>query len=533
MIKPGDVINQRYRIIRLLGEGGMGAVYEAENTGVGRKVALKFLRSEFARNQEVLERFQREARAAGAIGHDNIIDVIDVGVHDDAPFMVLEYLRGQSLRDRIENTTDVMSPSSACYIMGQVLSALGAAHDAGIVHRDLKPDNVFLVSKNNVHDFVKLLDFGISKFSGEKAEGKSLTQTGALIGTPYYMAPEQALAKRDIDHRADLYSAGVMLYQMVTGVLPFDAESQAELLMQIIYQPNGIKPPRELRPDLPPEFEAVILKAMSKDKTQRFENAASFAAALAPWGATSAVQVPEKTGQFKLPSNPNANQYNTVTPVTWQKDTPASTAATALQVPRRRSRGLLYAGGGAAVLLVGAGIMLVTQMHGAVPVPSSAIVAPHPATQNQASLETSATTQTQAQAPEQNQPSATASFDLQNLPPDAVITVDGATVVSPHLTFPRGSVHSIRVTAPGKEPFETSVTAERDVSLMVAMATASENQANSQPAAQGNSTNNSQNTAQTGTPNTGTSNPGSRPTRPSTRPGHSTRPNLQFNPRFN
>jgi len=245
-LQAGQIIEGKYRIVRLLGEGGMGAVYEGENVRIHRRVAIKVLHSAVASNVDAVQRFEREAQAAGRIGSDHIVEVIDLGnLPDGDRFMVMEYLDGESFSQRIQGRGR-LSPAEASGIMIQLLEGLAAAHGAGIFHRDLKPDNVYLLrSKKGQGDFVKILDFGISKFNKlNKDSGMSMTRTGAVMGTPYYMSPEQAKGSKDMDHRSDLYSAGVMLYEAITGQVPFNAETFNELIFKIVLETPA--PPQQL-----------------------------------------------------------------------------------------------------------------------------------------------------------------------------------------------------------------------------------------------------------------------------------------------
>jgi serine/threonine protein kinase len=263
----GKSIGGRYLVRSLLGEGGMGAVYEAEHIALGRSVAVKVLHSAQALKKEAIRRFQQEARAAGAIGHPNICGVTDLGALDDgSPYMVMERLVGETLADRVSSERGLPF-EDVIDILVQVLSGLVAAHEQRIVHRDIKPENVFLTARVGCPPLVKLLDFGVSKVMGEPVPGSrqddlTLTRTGMVMGTPYYMAPEQARGERDIDARVDLYACGVMMYESLTGKRPFSASNYNALLVQIL---SGT--PRsacDLRPALPATYGAVIEKAMAR-----------------------------------------------------------------------------------------------------------------------------------------------------------------------------------------------------------------------------------------------------------------------------
>jgi len=276
--KVGMVLQDRYRIVRKIGEGGMGAVYEGEHVLIKRRVAIKCLHSQFATNPEIVARFHREALAATSIGHQNIIEVTDMGRFDDGSvFMVLEFLLGRDWSDDIDN--DGAQPlGKTLHILDQVCDALTAAHAKGIIHRDLKPENIYLIERGNDPDFVKVLDFGISKFKDTAGGGKGMTQTGTTLGTPYYMAPEQAQGKKDIDNRADIYSLGVILFQALTGQYPFDDESYPMLVLKICTEPPP--PLRLYRPDLPEELELLCAKLLAKDPNERFPDCESLKAAL-------------------------------------------------------------------------------------------------------------------------------------------------------------------------------------------------------------------------------------------------------------
>jgi serine/threonine-protein kinase len=263
--RVGLVVADRYRIARVLGVGGMGGVYEAEHLLIGKKVALKCLHREYARDRDIVERFKREARAATLIGNDHIIDVTDMGdLPDGAPFLVMEYLAGKPLAAVCEQGP---MPIRRCvHIARQICSALGAAHDKGIVHRDLKPENVFLVERNGDPDFVKVLDFGISKMHSSGVD-KGLTRTGMAMGTPSYMSPEQAQGSKSVDHRTDIWALGVILYEMLAARRPFDADSYPLLLMNIVA--TDPDPIAWYRKDLPPGLADLVMRCLIKDQGTR------------------------------------------------------------------------------------------------------------------------------------------------------------------------------------------------------------------------------------------------------------------------
>jgi len=269
----------RYRIVRKLGEGGMGAIYEAEHELIGRKLAVKCLHKQFSQDSEVVERFKREARAATMIGNEHIIDVTDMGEFaDSTPFIVMEYLDGREFAEVIEKDGP-LSIGRTVHIITQVCDALAAAHTKGIVHRDLKPENIFLVSRRGRADFVKVLDFGVSKIreSAEKIQG-SLTRTGITMGTPHYMSPEQAQGLRDTDHRTDLYALGVITYLALTGEVPFDGDTLPALMVKVMT--SEPMPMGAYRMDIPEGLEDIVQKMLCKRAADRFSSAEEVASAL-------------------------------------------------------------------------------------------------------------------------------------------------------------------------------------------------------------------------------------------------------------
>lgn len=282
--RVGAVVGGKYRIKRLLGHGGMGSVYKAENTTIGRTVAVKILHPHLADDGVTLARFQREARAAAGVEHPHVVDVLDMGLDKGgAPFIVMEYVRGKSAA-RILREVEQWDIRRACRVVGQVLDALHVVHLRGIVHRDLKPENILLTTVEGRTDYVKLFDFGVATFM-ESAQSASheLTPTGRAMGTPYYASPEQLAGLSRRDPRIDVYAVGVVLYELLCGSRPFTAEAFVELCRQVLE--DDPPPMKVFRKDVPPALEALVRRAMDKRLEDRVQSARAFLEALVPFGA--------------------------------------------------------------------------------------------------------------------------------------------------------------------------------------------------------------------------------------------------------
>jgi len=278
----GTLIQDKYKVLRKLGEGGMGAVYEGEHTLIGRRVAIKLLHPELSERPTLVKRFQREARAATAIGNKHIVEVTDMGeLADGTVFMVLEYLDGRDLLKDLHETGP-MPFSRVVPIMAQVCSALHAAHAKGIVHRDLKPENIFLIEDDDNPDFVKVLDFGVAKFMSSDSNESSITRTGFAIGTSAYMSPEQAQGLKKVDHRSDIFALGTILYLLLAGRLPFQGETPLKVMMSIC---NDIPSPlSKYRGDLPDGIQTVIDIMLEKAPENRYPDCHAVMEALRPFG---------------------------------------------------------------------------------------------------------------------------------------------------------------------------------------------------------------------------------------------------------
>jgi eukaryotic-like serine/threonine-protein kinase len=274
----GQLIGERYKIIRKLGEGGMGEVYVAEHIHIEKRVALKLLRPEVLSNQEAVQRFRQEARSASSIGHENIIQIDDFGTLPDGRiYMAMEYLQGAPLNDILAR--EVVPLPRALDILIQTARGLAAAHAKGITHRDMKPENIYVTNRDG-KEVPKILDFGIAKVSGGDT-AQNLTVAGTIFGTPFYMAPEQAMGGK-MDHRVDVYAMGIILYEIFTGTVPFKAETFMGILTQHITQPPV--PPSQMAAQngrvCPPELENIILKAMRKEPADRYQTMNELTSAL-------------------------------------------------------------------------------------------------------------------------------------------------------------------------------------------------------------------------------------------------------------
>jgi serine/threonine-protein kinase len=376
-----DVVGS-YRIIGKIGAGGMGAVYVAEHTLLGRQAAIKVLQREMSHRQDLVTRFFNEARAATAVKHPGIVEIYDFGYHTDgSAYIVMEYLEGETLASRLRRTGPL--PAARAAALGrQVAGALGAAHARGIIHRDLKPDNIFIVRDPDIADGerTKMLDFGIAKLAAGDQSGISKTRTGEVMGTPAYMSPEQSKGAGNVDARTDLYSLGCILFEMVCGRPPFVAEGGGEVMAQHIFAP--VPAPSSITP-VTPQLEQFLLRALAKDPAHRFQSAEEMSAALQM--AVPPGSLPHVNAPIQVPSR------GPFAPVPTQQTTLSAANSAARIAPPSRKRVLIASVVAVVGLASGATAVAISQRVAgsatmakvpevASPVPKAHVPAPRPST---------------------------------------------------------------------------------------------------------------------------------------------------------
>jgi serine/threonine protein kinase len=372
----GLVLSDRYRIVRKLGEGGMGAVYQAEHALIEKRIALKVLFPELTRRTDLVARFLQEAKAASRIGHENVIDISDFGQSPEGlVYIAMEYLDGLDLGQLLKQSGPQPWPRARAILM-QIAKALRAAHEHGIIHRDMKPENVFLIQREGRPDFVKVLDFGIAKSVNEDGDAPRLTQAGMIFGTPEYMSPEQAQGQTP-DHRVDVYATGCLMYHLLTGSVPFTADNFMGILTKHMLEP--VVPPRRRAPSLriPADVEAVCLRALEKDRDKRWQDMDQLYRALGAAGGE-----PFEASGVYTPSA--ALRYPTLTPTPRPREGRVEAAASPAPSTSptgghfederpvvRKSAGLKLGGAVVAVVIVGAIVMLALGRSSRTAMPSS------------------------------------------------------------------------------------------------------------------------------------------------------------------
>jgi len=461
---PQGLVAGKYRLSRLLGRGGMGSVWEGLHTTLGTRVAVKFIDAEYAESPEARSRFENEARAAATLRSKHVVEVYDHGVMTDGrPFIVMEFLEGEPLDKRLDRFGR-LAPKDTARILHQVCRALSKAHAASIVHRDLKPENVFLVwDDEDGADIAKVVDFGIAKFTDAALGPSSATRTGSVLGTPYYMSPEQARGLRSVDHRSDIWSLGVIAYRCIVGALPFEGEAIGDLLVKLCTAPVPV--PSQLVPDVPPGFDAFIQRALSRDPAERFQTSQEFAESLSaicglsvrgPYGsrdgsalasgphpaATQAVSQHRVHGPFGITPGTGA-------PIT-QTPTPVST-------PRRSNAGLLGAAiGGAVVLAIGIGVAAKLASNDPAVAPSGSVSTAAPAPEPPAAAAPPAVAPPPPQAVTVEPTPAAAPPAASSAPPRAPVRNAAPRAARPPAAREPARVEPSRVEAPRPPPPRTT-----------------------------------------------------------------------------
>lgn len=493
--RSGQLI-EKFKLIQILGEGGMGAVYLAQHTTTDRMVALKILHESFANNTEILQRIRREAKAAALIGHPNIVEIVDSGTDENGiPYIAMELLKGESLDSLLERTGP-MPVSLASYIIYSILDTLGAAHAKGVVHRDMKPENVFLHRQHNsIVPQIKILDFGISKFQTMEQNNLSLTKTGTVMGTPYYMSPEQAMGQK-IDGRTDIYSVGIMLYQLLTNQLPFFDTNYNRVLLQIM---TGTVPPmNHIRPDLPPEMVAIVNRAIARNLDERYPDCHSFMVDLQSFwviydpeeifASISNGTTPIPVRPAPIASTPDVN-FSSPPITSPQMSSPHFSSGTRIpttngqseEVPKSKKWILPLVVG--LVILVGIGIVLwpskkeETSKPPSTQVPTSdstnTIVAEKPEETPMememtitAPMETPMEANMPVESPMETPLPEKVVVNILGVPKGASVLIDGKKVVLPaHFPGAHG-MHSVVITAPGYDPFIKTIEYTQNVELV-------------------------------------------------------------------
>ncbi|WP_437873636.1 serine/threonine-protein kinase [Sorangium sp. So ce302] len=373
LAQPGELIAAKYRVERVVAIGGMGVVLAARNEDLDQKVAIKILRQDALANQEAVTRFLREARTAARLSGEHVARVFDVGTTETGvPFMVMEFLTGLDLQQVIDTHGPLSIQDAVDYVL-QALEAVAEAHAAGVVHRDIKPSNLFLAEHADGTRHIKVLDFGISKGQGLDSPAEpGLTSTKQVMGSPGYMSPEQMMAPRTVDGRADVWSFGVLLYTLVTGEPPFQGETVAAVMANILHQP--VPRLRDKRSDAPATLERIVSRCLERDVSERYANVGKLAQALEPLGSSfaklstsriqSAIGAASPAGQTLLNSRA-AEDSDRLSGASWSHTS-----------NRRRSRRRLLVAAGVAALLTsaaGAGVWLVASVRVASQAPSAAV----------------------------------------------------------------------------------------------------------------------------------------------------------------
>ena len=459
----GRTLEGKYKLLRVLGTGGMGTVYEATHLLIKRRLAVKLLHAEYAREALFATRFKREAQTASAIGHDHIVDITDMGTTEDGElFIVMEYLEGADLATMLQKEP-FMSPHKACHIMIQVLSALEAAHAMGIVHRDLKPANIFIIKHLDSDCYVKLVDFGISKrHQSDEAITRGLTKTGEILGTPSFMSPEQARGDANIDNKSDIFSAGVILYALLTGNVPFEDKALTMLLLKIL---NDTPPhPCDVNPNVPKNLGDAVLKSMEKDPAKRFKDAASFRRVLQRYS-------PETASQTGL----KVTLYNETAPslqhgeISLSESTPLQLVVSDNTPPKKRKRVIGMVVAALLIALVAAGAIY-SRSESGIKAGSKAL---HTRPVNPPNERRNDTPRPVAAVEKKPPAPKTVEIRVTVSPETADVLIDGnhiGTGAAEHIATEDDKPHELLVSAEGYETYQNSISFDKDIVFDIKLA---------------------------------------------------------------
>ena len=495
----GRILEGKYEVGPMIAEGGMGVVYEGKHLALGQRLAIKFLMRNMVKSPALLARFQNEARMAASLGHRNIVEIIDMGsTNEKIPFIVMEYLEGHDLAEVLMARTRLPAELAVDFTM-QILGALRAVHEKGIIHRDLKPENVFIVEETGGEFTLKIVDFGVSRLDRPTArKGMKLTQTGSVFGTPRYMAPEQARGDREIDHRVDLYATGVILYEMITGAVPFDREEYNALIIAITTEEpvhvnsHGVQ--------IPAGLDDIVMRALVKDPDMRFANVEEFMQVLSPFRSEQPssieISVPTPPSPPIMKAAPagedpedgatssSVQEAVTVRPGSMQSPAPGdpatgSSSDSSERVPDtdrtapgweglsgahrkpRRSRALWVILSVCIVLVVAAGAA------------GAALYMKERAARSEQAAKEEAPVDAPVEAPVETPvetPPTSFTLDLEGLPEGAEVYVDGLLHPErPVLVARSDGPSEVRIAAPGHEDWERKLAISADLSVPVEM----------------------------------------------------------------
>lgn len=495
MLKAGTVLEGKYRLVGPIGQGGMGSVWRAEHVKLGRGVAIKFVHA--VSEPTAIARFLREARIAAQVRHRHVVSITDFGsTVDGAPYLAMELLDGETLSARMAREPRI-AVLELFEIVAGVLSGLEAVHAAGIVHRDVKPANIVLVQE--VDGVVpKVVDFGTSRATAQaQMTTETITATGMLVGTPYYMSEEQARGRKDVDGRTDLYSMGVILYEALSGRVPFDADTMHELMRQIVT--GKPVPLSTLRPDLPAEAVAVVEKAMARERGSRYQTARELRhALLATMGLVSSESIPPTVVREAPTPPPSSSTAQTAPQIamaaTAQLDRLSSaptleSGRVGVENAQQRQAHPRWLVAAAAVVVVlacgGAGLALALRDRDPAPALSATSIAPPsivPLPRPVDSLPLARPPAVGSTMGDSTPPQLEVTIRLHSLPSDGVVHVDGEVATGPDLRLPRdGRLRRIEVTAPGRGTWSVEHSCTADGEYRVDLPAVASNPAPTRP----------------------------------------------------